>query len=136
MQNIDCKLLCCSCLFFKARSIIITFSFWIYISKYSLNCSSIILYINIKLIDAIIDIVKSKYYFSLPGIYNQYSPLVWASLQKETDSTFCVYFTRKNVRYRRIYKLWNSFRILNMEQQSAISAINMYNIKVFFIFIK
>lgn len=43
---------------------------------------------NIKLIDAIKDIVKSKYYFLLPGIYNQYSPLVWASLQKETDSTF------------------------------------------------
>lgn len=85
---------------------------------------------NIKLIDAIKDIVKSKYYFLLTGIYNQYSPLVWASLQKETDSTFCVYFTRKNVRYRRIYKLWNSFRILNVEQQSAISAINMHYIKV------
>lgn len=135
MQNIDCKRLCCSCLFFKARSII-TFNFWIYISKYSLICSSIIVYMNIKLIDAIIDIVKSKYYFSLPRIYNQYSPLVWVSLQKETDSTFCVYFTRKNVRYRCIYKLWTSFRILNMEQQSAISAINMHYIKVFFIFIK
>lgn len=136
MQNIDCKRLCCSCLFFKARSIIITFNFWIYISKYSLICSSIIVYMNIKLIDAIIDMVKSKYYFSLPRIYYQYSPLVWVSLQKETDSTFCVYFTRKNVRYRCIYKLWTSFRILNMEQQSAISAINMHYIKVFFIFIK
>lgn len=107
-----------------------------YISKYSLNCSSIILYMNTKMIDAIIDIVMSKYYFLSPRIYNQYSPLVWVSLQKETNSTFCVYFTRKNVRYRCIYKLWNSFRILNMEQQSAITAIYMHYFKVFFIFIK
>lgn len=70
MENIDCKFLCCFCLFFKVCSIIIIFNFWIYISKYSLNCLSIILYMNIKLIDVIKDIVKFKYYFLLLRIYN------------------------------------------------------------------